>query len=342
MRHACLAAFLTALWIPVAGAFEIEDERRFGTGPDVLRILSTADLAIFTPLIERFGTLNPAITVHYVVASSTETMKAIMEEEARFDLVISSAMDLQTKLANDGFARPFRSEATAALPPWARWRDQLFAFTQEPSVLVIHEPSFEGLTVPESREDLISLLRDHPDRFRGRIGTYDVRRSGLGYLFATQDSRNSESFWRLTEIMGGLGARLYCCSNDMIADVVTGRLAFAYNVLGSYLGPHLDARDSAIRTVEFSDVSNLMLRTVLIPRNAANIRAAGRFIIFLVEMHRFPEIERQTGLTPINSPTMRFNNAFRPIRLGPGLLVFLDRMKRANFLRSWTGSIERD
>ncbi len=32
----------------------------------------------------------------------------------------------------------------------------------------------------------------------------------------------------------------------------------------------------------------------------------------------------------------------RPIRLGPGLLVFLDKMRRKNFLRSWTNSIAQN
>jgi len=31
----------------------------------------------------------------------------------------------------------------------------------------------------------------------------------------------------------------------------------------------------------------------------------------------------------------------RPIKLGPGLLVFLDRMRRETFLRSWTSSMEQ-
>ena len=39
---------------------------------------------------------------------------------------------------------------------------------------------------------------------------------------------------------------------------------------------------------------------------------------------------------------LREENAnVRPIRLGPGLLVFLDRMRRETFLRSWTSSMEQ-
>ena len=89
-----------------------------------------------------------------------------------------------------------------------------------------------GLAVPRTRRDLIALLRDHPDRFRGRVGSYDPAVSGAGYLFAAQDARLSDTFWRLAEVMGRLDAKLYCCSGDMIAAIRRGDLLMAYNVLG--------------------------------------------------------------------------------------------------------------
>ncbi|MDC3340852.1 substrate-binding domain-containing protein, partial [Planktomarina temperata] len=191
-------------------AFEVED-RRLYTAPmptQTIRVISTADIAAFDPLIRTFQSINQGITVDYTVASSTEVMAAIYEEGAPFDLVISSAMDLQTKLVNDGFAQQYVSSQTAQLPGWAKWQDQLFSFTQEPAALVISNALFAGLEIPKNREQLIDLLRVHPEIFDQRIGTYDVRTSGLGYLFATQDSRNTDSFWRLTEVMGRLNTQL--------------------------------------------------------------------------------------------------------------------------------------
>ena len=345
MRLAGLATALMVIAATLAGAahaFETEEERRFPAARpgSELRVISTADTAVFTPIILAFQAENPEIAVTYVTASSRELMKALYEEGAQFDLAISSAMDLQTKLANDGLVRNYSSEATARLPAWARWRNRIFAFTQEPAVLVLSKSAFADLPVPTTREELIRLLRDNPERFYGRIGTYDVRRSGLGYLFATQDSRNTESYWRLTEIMGRLGARLYCCSSDMIADVSSGRLALAYNVLGSYAEAQLHENEN-ILIVEPGDYLNVMLRTALIPTTARNTEAAGRMIDFLLSLGTRPELTRKTGLPPVDPSAFDRNNAFRPIRLGPGLLVFLDRMRRETFLRSWVSSIEQ-
>ena len=90
-------------------AFEVEDHRIYMAPmpTQTIRVISTADIAAFDPLIRTFQSINQGITVDYTVASSTEVMAAIYEEGAPFDLVISSAMDLQTKLVNDGFAQRY-------------------------------------------------------------------------------------------------------------------------------------------------------------------------------------------------------------------------------------------
>ena len=328
--------------ITASYAFEIEDQRLYQvTNPEqTLRVISTADIAAFAPLIQGFQVSYPRISVDYTVASSAEVMAAIYDEGARYDLVISSAMDLQTKLANDGFTQKYVSGETARLPNWAKWQDQLFAFTQEPAALVISDRAFEGLEIPANREQLIELLRANPDIFDGRIGTYDVRASGLGYLFATQDSRNTDSFWRLTEVMGRLNTQLYCCSGAMIDDVYRGRLALAYNVLGSYAENRL-AREKGITIVPMQDYVTVMMRTALVPKNAENPQIAARMIDFLLAPSTQAILAQTTGLPPIFTTTPEAEKALRPIRLGPGLLVFLDRLKRQAFIRNWENSIQQ-
>ncbi|MCF6303496.1 MAG: ABC transporter substrate-binding protein, partial [Devosiaceae bacterium] len=97
-----------------------------------------------------------------------------------------------------------------------------------------------------------------------------------------------------------------------------------------------------IRVVPLDDFLGVMLRTALIPEGARNPAASGLMIDFLVQLNGRPELNKLTGLPPINSLTLQEGSAMRPIRLGPGLLVFLDRMRRETFLRSWTNSIAQN
>jgi len=350
-RRLIAAALLAGLTLPtVSGAYQIEAEQMFGP-PDArarIEVLSTTDIAIFAPVIEGFLHHNPTLAVHYVVASSQEIHQAIGQEGAAFDLVISSAMDLQMKLANDGLARAVPPDRIAAtLPDWAHWRDLVFAVAQEPVVLLIAPQALAGgLAMPHSRRDLIALLRDHPERFRGRIGTYDPVISGAGYLFAAQDARISDSFWRLAEVMGRLDLKLYCCSGEMIADIRAGRLLLAYNVLGSYALAQraqggADSGEDEPEVIELEDFTLTLLRTALVPQAAPDPVRGAALLGFLLSAEGQRLIGEAAGLPPIDAEAFAAHPHLRPIRLDPGLLAHLDRLTRSRFLSEWQAAMDQ-
>lgn len=326
--------------IALAQEIDVEAQRSYpGTSERVVRVISTADLNIFEPFLQQFQRSNPEIGIDYTVTSSTELHRAITQNHA-FDLAISSAMDLQFKLANDGFAQTYRSSVTEELPVWASWRDLIFAFTSEPAVVVTYRADFDGLVPPATRQDLIALLRENTDQFEGRVGTYDVRDSGLGYLFATQEARSSDAYWRLTEVMGRLDPQLYCCSAQMIDDVASGRLAMAYNVLGSYAAQRIE-EDDRLAILELEDFANVMLRTALIPSAAENIQDAGALLDALLR-EGMRDVHDSWVLPPLSDAGAPEPAAFGPIRLGPGLMVNLDQLNRRAFLDAWESAMEQD
>lgn len=339
MRILGLACGLILWATGTVTALDIEDHRLFsGKGDRVLRVLSTTDLVVFAPYILGFQAVRPEISVDYTVVSSSDLHLAI-RDGAQFDLAISSAMDLQFQLANDGSARPYRSDAVQDLPDWARWRDLIFAFTAEPAVVVINKDLFEGLDLPATRQDLIALLRDNPDRFAGALGTYDVRNSGLGYLFATQEDRATDAFWRLNEVMGRLEPQFYCCSSQMIDDVGAGRLTLAYNVLGSYAASRLATDEGdRMQILPLQDFTNVMLRTVLIPTTAQDIEAAGAMIDMLAALG-MRDVAGHWPLPSLSLSGAWENTGFGPIRLGPALMVYLDPLNRRAFLTEWENAL---
>ncbi len=342
MRFIAIAAALIAFGAfltPTARAYETEAELVFsGTGNEILNIISTTDIDVFEPLVKAFQARYPALTIRYVQASSANVYEAITNEAERFDIAISSAMDLQTKAANDGYARGYRSVVTSRFPTWSKWRDQVFGFTQEPAVLVASKSAFEGLNIPKSRPELVEILRTNPERFSGRIGTYDIRISGLGYLFATQDARQSDGFWRLAEVMGALGPQLFCCSSSMIEAIENNEIFLAYNVLGPYAQARIKRNGDAV-IIPLSDYTNIMMRSVLIPTQATNPAAAGQFLDFLLSEVGRALLKDKVGLPPLDPDVKNREISLRPIRLGPGLLVYLDQLKRKRFLADWESSL---
>jgi iron(III) transport system substrate-binding protein len=65
-------------------------------------------------------------------------------------------------------------------------------------------------------------------------------------------------------------------------------------------------------------------------------------IDFLLSKPTQESLAETTGLPPVFEGASEKQKALRPIRLGPGLLVFLDRLKRQAFLRNWENSIRQE
>ncbi len=327
MRY--LIALILTLLASVCAAEEWEDQRVFNAAADGprLRIISSTDTALFAPLIEGFLTQNPDVSVEYLVTGTADLNARMRAAPEAFDIVISSAMDLQLKLANDGFAMPLENMPGS---DWAQWHDSLFAFTQEPAAIVINRAAFAGYPVPQTRQELIEALRARPEAFRGKVGTYDIRQSGLGYLFATQDARASETFWRLMEVMGGLDLRLYCCSGDMIDDLTSGSIAVAYNVLGSYATARVEGKE-ALEVILPSDFQTTMMRTAMVVKNTQYPAAAEAFVRHLIVAG--PE------LAPLPLLTSQQEQEAAVITLEPALLTYLDTLKRKKFLTAWEDAV---
>ncbi|MBY5933318.1 substrate-binding domain-containing protein [Tateyamaria omphalii] len=323
------------LWASALSAAELEDRQIFqGEGALTLRVLSSTDTDIFAPILEGFMARNPTVSVDYAVAASADIVTLIAECPDCFDVVISSAMDLQLKLANDGLARRLPGLVRTG---GTQWRQSVFGFTQEPATIVVNRAAFAGRDMPTTRQALIEILRAEPDHFRGRLGTYDVRLSGLGYLYATQDARTSETFWRLMEVFGNLNAQLYCCSGDMIDDLASGELYVAYNVLGSYTQTRPETLDKlAIITPE--DFATTMMRTALV-LDTTDVGETAEALVRYLTSGAWAMQERPGFPLPSIDPADA--QALDVVSLDPGLLVYLDRLKRALFLEAWGSALLR-
>lgn len=332
MRYFAILAFI--LMPVLAQAQDWEDQRVFGANnaPRSLKILSSTDTSFFAPIIGSFIGKRPDVSVEYLVTGTAELDRLFRQDPEAFDVVISSAMDLQLKLTNDGFAQ--RLDALNH-PDWAQWRSSLFGFTFEPAAIVVNTAAFDGLSLPATRQDLIEVLRENAELFQGKVGTYDVRQSGLGYLFATQDARASETFWRLMEVIGSLDAQLYCCSGEMIDDLAEGRILVAYNVLGSYALARTDIEDE-LTVILPSDFPTTMMRSALVSESTPDPVLAESFMRHLIGLQSEGSAE-DFPLPPLDA----FQDASgrSSIGLEPALMTYLDQLKRQIFIREWENAV---
>ncbi len=350
---AALAAVLALCGTAGAGPAP-EATARYGPedAVEVLTVQGTTDVAAFAPVIEAFVRAAAGVRIDYEQWASNdlyEVAAAACRGEGRpADMIVSSAIDQQVKLVNDRCAEAHRSLWTERLPREANWRDEVFGVTREPAVMVYNVDLVPPDEAPRSRFDLIDLLRPHDSRYAGRVATYDIEESGLGYLFAFADSLQATTFGSLIEAFGRSGAVATCCSAEIIDGVAEGRYLIAYNVLGSYALERA-ARDRRIAVVAPEDYTLVLTRAALIPRGAAHAELAGAFLDFMLSDAGRRALAASHLLVPLDDPDateLRIpggdDSVLRPIPLSPALLVGLDRQKRAQFIALWRSTFPKE
>ncbi len=315
-------------------------------------LYAATDLQVVQPLIADFESLHPDIKVVYHDLNSGELYERFLSElgsNNQADVVWSSAMNLQFKLVNDGYAAPYKSSETAALPHWAVWKGEAFGVTFEPVVIAFNKKLIAAGDVPKTHAELVRFLKDRPVHQRQRLASYDPRGSGLGYLLHTQDMEaNPVAFWNLIRAFGRNGVILEPSTADMLEHISTGRAAIGYNVLMSY-AMNRAALDPNIGVVLPNDYTLVLSRIAFINRQAPHPRAARTWMDYLLSQ-RGQTLLNRIGLFAVRDDVLHgdhsvadlrreMGKAFRPIVISTGLLTYLDKMKRELFLNRWDAAL---
>lgn len=344
-RARLVAAMVAALAVASCGFPRSGAERERG---GTVTVYSTTDMAVIGPVIDDFRSLHPKIRVRYVDLDGGPLFERFVREvdgsRPSADIVLSSAMDLQVKLVNDGYAQKHYSRAADSLPAAAKWRSELFGLTFEPVVMVVNRDLLAETEIPRTRFDLVRTLRDRRDFWARRVGTYDIAASNVGYLLAAQDARQSSEFGSLIESLGNARARTYANVSALLDDIASGRVLLGYNVLGSYAKRRI-AQGAPLRAVYPEDYTLAIVRAAFISRAAPNPAGAHAFLEYLVSPRGQRVLATRTDLAAVSSPAAGpyaslkgrgvAAGPLRPIPIGPGLLTYLDKQKRERFLANW-------
>ncbi|RIX99645.1 extracellular solute-binding protein [Aureimonas flava] len=336
---------LLALPVGAAGAAETVYPAPDGSRETRLSVLGATDTGLFAHLVRGFQDHRPDVTVVYQEGETLPIFDAFAKGlSPPPDLMVSSASDLQVKLVNDGYARALDVPGAAALPGWAQWRSELFGFTFEPAVIVYDPDALAPEEVPRSHLELAELLERQAVRLAGRIATYDVARSGVGYMLASQDQSVSSYFWRLASAFGRAGVRLSGASPAILDGIERGELALGYNVLGSYAFAR-QAAGARIGIVVPDDYVLVVTRSMFVPVGARRPDLGEAFLEFALSTEGQSILAGPAALGAVVLGAQGMwtaehiaalgRGAVQPVPLGPSLLVGLDRQRRARFLDTW-------
>ena len=104
--------------------------------------------------------------------NSTEVYNRFISEKAAnagsADVLWSSSMDLQIKLAADGGALAYKSPEIAAPAEWAVWKNKAYGTTYEPIAIVYNKRLLPADEMPQTHADLLRVFTTKADKSRAR------------------------------------------------------------------------------------------------------------------------------------------------------------------------------
>ncbi|WP_232472021.1 ABC transporter substrate-binding protein [Vibrio gazogenes] len=345
-----LFCFVLFVGVSFSGAFASENQ------PRVIRIFGAAYLSEMKPLLDDFSMRHPKIKIQYRWMSSDDLDRYIREQKTpQPDVTISSVMHLQLGLVNDGYALEHQRKALSGgyndlvLPAWSQWRDELFGFSFEPAVIVFNNAFLAGKPMPTNRIELLSFIRRYSDALMGKIGLYDIRHVGIGYLFWSFERQQARNYGQFLELFNSHNARTFNSSREMLAALSKGEIAMAYNILGSYARSWQMLNNNVTMTT-MSDYTPVIIRTALINRTTKNAHDAKLFIDYLLSSSGQWVMAEQTNMPPIRSDINTVNSAsymraqyaeqLKPLPLDVRLLVFSDKSKRQIVTTEWENALK--
>jgi iron(III) transport system substrate-binding protein len=346
---ACLlAAPLSAAQVPAGYpatyAKTIEAARKEGK----LVIYSTTDTKLAGSLVKDFKALYPDIQVEYNDMNSTEMYSRFVSEMAAggasADLLWNSSMDLQMKLVSEGYAMAYKSPEAAAVPAWANYQNMAFGTTFEPSVIVYNKRLVPAGDVPASHAALLQLLTAKADKYKDKVTTYDIEKSGVGYLLTTHDALENKQFWELAQAFGKAGVRVQSSNGTIMERISSGEQLIGYNILGSYA--HARAKqDPSLGYVVPADYVLVLSRVASISKAARNPNAARLWLDYMLSKRGQTLIANEAQLFSIRGDvtgegtaadlSRKYGATLKPIPVHPSILASMEQAKRLAFIKRW-------
>jgi iron(III) transport system substrate-binding protein len=315
-------------------------------------IYSALDTKAAQPLIKDFEAAYPGIKVEYNDMNSTEMYNRFIAEAASgqgsADVMWSSAMDLQVKLVDEGHALAYASPEASKLPGWAVYKGSAWGTTYEPAVFIYNKRLVTPDEVPQDHAAFVKLIDTKTDKFKGKVTTYDIEKSGVGFMFVVQDAKYFAGMKDLEKAFGKSSYRVYASTGNMLEKVSSGEHLLGYNVLGSYALVRAK-KDPSLGVVLPKDYTLVLSRVMFIGKQAKNPNAAKVWTDYILSQRGQKMIGGPVELFAVRTDVdaeytaallnKQLGSNVKPIPVSSEIVTYLDPKKRLDFLSAWKSEL---
>jgi len=327
-----------------------------------LVIYSALNESTWKPVIETFTGHYPWINVTVINLGANEVFDRYAADsltgERNADLILSYAPEGWLNFANSGQIEPYLSEEDFYVPPWAKLAPGIYTIASDPMVLLYNKDELPR--PPLSSSEIKELIESDPDKFTGKITSYDAAQNSTGLAVNWfWINKLGETGWELLNRVGETDPLLMTSSSSMVSSTFSGDSS-----LGIFVSPisflsELDLHPE-LGWRYIKDGQPILMRSIAITKQAKSPNSARLMVDFLLSQEGQIALALG-GLTPFrpdianvdifdssdgNKPYIHFNQVIEEVGLDNLIFINLDPEmnnpeKRSAFIEKWNRALGR-
>lgn len=353
---------LDAYFLPPYYSYSYENLIEASKNEQGLVIYSVLSESTWKPVIETFTGHFPWIDVTVIDLGANEVFDRYAAEsltgERNADLILSYAPDGWLNFANSGQIEPYLSEEDFYVPPWTKLAPGIYTVASDPMVLLYNK---EELPNPPLRfSDIKELIESDPNKFTGKITTYDASQNSTGLAINWfWINKLGETGWELLNQVGATDPLLKTSSSSMVSSILNRETS-----LGIFVSPISFLSEQGLHPElgwsYIKDGQPILMRSIAITKQAKSPNSARLMVDFLLSQEGQIALSLG-GLTPFrpdianveifdssdgNKPYIHFNQVIEEIGLDNLIFITLDPEinnpeKRSTFIEKWNSAFGR-
>ncbi|MEP6678939.1 MAG: ABC transporter substrate-binding protein, partial [Betaproteobacteria bacterium] len=231
---------------------------------------------------------------------------------------------------------------------WANYKNMAYGTTYEPSVFIYNKRLVTGDEIPQDHAGFVKVLNANVAKFKGKVTTYDIEKSGVGFMFVAQDSKYFPGLPDLEKAFGATAYKVYSSTGNMLEKVSSGEHLLGYNVLGSYALVRAK-KDPSLGVVLPKDYTLVLSRVMFVGKAAKNPNAAKLWVDYILSARGQKLIGSDVELFAIRndveaeytaaSLNKQLGGNVKPIPVSSEIVTYLDQKKRLDFLSAWKAAV---
>jgi iron(III) transport system substrate-binding protein len=327
-----------------------------------LIIYSAVNQSTWNPVIETFKGHYPWINVTIIELGANEVFDRYAADsltgERNADLIFSFAPDGWLNFANSGQIDPYLSEEDFYIPPWTKLAPGIYTIASDPMVLLFNKDEFP--IPPLQSSDLKDLIESDPNKFSGKITTYDASQNSTGlavnWFWIT---KMGDTGWEILNRIGETDPLLKTSSSSMVSSILSGDTS-----LGIFISPISFLTELSLHPElgwrYVKDGQPILMRSIAISKQAKSPNSARLMVDFLLSQEGQIALALG-GLTPFrpdianvdifnssdgNKLYIHFNQVIEEVGLDNLIFITLDPEmnnpeKRSAFIEKWNHALGR-